>query len=59
MCVFSKIIIIVRRWIVFICDRLLYLPALKIKKCLWNCVVTILMRYITTFSAGKFGTNLI
>ena len=56
---FSKIIIIVRRWIVFIRDRLLYLPALKIKKCLWNYVVIILMRYNTTFSAEKFGTNLI
>ena len=56
---FSKITIIVRRWIVFICDRLLYLPALKIMKCLWNYVVTILLRYNTTFSAGKFGTNLI
>ena len=33
---FVEIIIIVRQWVVFICDRLLYSPALKKIKCLGN-----------------------
>ena len=34
--IFSKIIIIVRQWIVFIYDRLLCSPTLKKIKFLWN-----------------------